>query len=1203
MVAAPAAVALERVSAHEVRIENIRTIGQVYNIFPQAESAPPIAASLRRRLDSLLAHHRPFGGREELLDALDALAADDATGYVFVTAGSGFGKTALLANWLLRSMATGGEPVYHFINRAEGVADEQFTLLNLCQQLVAAHGMSGQLPVLTAELRSLFSQLLMTPPPDESRLIIILDGLDEALGWTAGADMFPALANGIRVVFSARREADTHWLDRLRLAEEQVRVLELGPLSRADIARLLENAGARAAAHATNADTLESLHKASGGDPFYLRFLVEDLNRDSSGGIGAPGKSVAVQPPSGLRNYLEEWWNQLAVDVDIELEQAYDLLGLLTVAKGPLRVGELVGVLDTLRRGALLKRELGGKIRRYLVGSADDGYALCHTRFRAYLKEDVFDASEIDRYQTALLAFCERWRETGSAYALSYYPSHLIDLGQRDQLARLISREWLDARFTRDRSYRGFVADIELAAPVFFDLKTLDDFVQLCRLALVRATAVSLAASVPDDAIVALAASGRDEEAMAYVDLVGDRSRRMELLRCCGEAIAAAGDTVQGRYLIDMSHDIAETFEGAKLARSTALLAGAYTTVGDEATAQRLAQRALAIIATSPPDAYQTALVAQELTSAGCLDEARTALEAVNDPRTEPLARPHLIRALVASGRHDEALALARATPSAWRRVSQLVYVSGLLHASGAKEHAAVAARSISQLVEEQDWEWGQAPALAQAARALRLAGLLSEGDQMKERALALVARDQERKDLAASPFFTAWNTAGVVRGLAQAGDLLAAHALLEGLARGTPSADGRETHSLAMAAAWRGIAAVEAEQGNVNAAFECIEIIEQFEQVSDDGPWASTAWPTSEFPELPDDYHHSWWVRLDLIKRLAEAGFTADALSAASLLDSQSARDVARRDIVAALVDQGMLDQAREVTEAIESRADRVEALGKVAAKLAARGDIAAISWAERSIELGRMLYDPWSTSWTAFDAINGLISTGHVERASEAAAALTGADAKPWALIAIAQARLSMSEHVAAIASAEDALSAAREVTEEADPHEQVSIRVVVSAPDLQDAWVPLPTLRPDNPFKARSQLVGLARNAPNARFVGPWLMGVDSYAIALVMPSGVDVLVAAGEVERAAEAVQEVFDTAVRVQSRLGYGQWPVAQVCVELTRLGDLMRASRLVQGVGELFAASTRSAMAAARKRFRCLRRRPRTYQRHAVPVL
>jgi hypothetical protein len=96
-VSAPAAVRLEGVTAGELRIDNIRAVGQVYNVFPRAEATAPIAAPLRRRLDQLLARHRRFGGRQELLERLDKLSSEPAIDYVFVTSLSGFGKTALLA--------------------------------------------------------------------------------------------------------------------------------------------------------------------------------------------------------------------------------------------------------------------------------------------------------------------------------------------------------------------------------------------------------------------------------------------------------------------------------------------------------------------------------------------------------------------------------------------------------------------------------------------------------------------------------------------------------------------------------------------------------------------------------------------------------------------------------------------------------------------------------------------------------------------------------------------------------------------------------------------------------------------------------------------------------------------------------------------------------------------------------------------------
>ena len=103
----------------DLRIDNVRLIGQIYNIFPSPQPAGPIRATLRPRLDSLLRRHNPFGGRHEEFAALDAAAADATGGYVFLTAPSGFGKTALLANWTIREREAGREPVYHFINRED----------------------------------------------------------------------------------------------------------------------------------------------------------------------------------------------------------------------------------------------------------------------------------------------------------------------------------------------------------------------------------------------------------------------------------------------------------------------------------------------------------------------------------------------------------------------------------------------------------------------------------------------------------------------------------------------------------------------------------------------------------------------------------------------------------------------------------------------------------------------------------------------------------------------------------------------------------------------------------------------------------------------------------------------------------------------------------------------------------------------------
>lgn len=147
-----------------------------------AEGKATLPVDLRRLFDGLLLDHALFGGRKhELLRIEDFLGAPGG-GYMFVTGPSGYGKTALLAHWLQNGAAIYA-PAYHFISRTYATADEEFFLRNLCQQLVARHGLSGRLPAATSELRALYASLLRLPPPDGHPVVILVDGLDEAMGW------------------------------------------------------------------------------------------------------------------------------------------------------------------------------------------------------------------------------------------------------------------------------------------------------------------------------------------------------------------------------------------------------------------------------------------------------------------------------------------------------------------------------------------------------------------------------------------------------------------------------------------------------------------------------------------------------------------------------------------------------------------------------------------------------------------------------------------------------------------------------------------------------------------------------------------------------------------------------------------------------------------------------------------------------------
>src|SRR5690242_8379601 len=94
---------------------------------PQADdNLAPIVPQRRDRFISLLARHELIGGREEVISALDK-SAGVKDGYVFVTGASGYGKTALLANWVRRQHDQDGIfCCYSFVSRIDGTQQEDF---------------------------------------------------------------------------------------------------------------------------------------------------------------------------------------------------------------------------------------------------------------------------------------------------------------------------------------------------------------------------------------------------------------------------------------------------------------------------------------------------------------------------------------------------------------------------------------------------------------------------------------------------------------------------------------------------------------------------------------------------------------------------------------------------------------------------------------------------------------------------------------------------------------------------------------------------------------------------------------------------------------------------------------------------------------------------------------------------------------------
>lgn len=394
-------------------------------LFLRADDAQLFAPlPLRRQIFRRLLDDRraTFAGRDGLLAELTAFAADPAGRYLLLTAPAGFGKTALLANWVDPESV---RVAYHFFNPilAPGTLDELNFLQNILEQMAGWFGYSDPLPNTVAEGQALY-QKWMALAGEENR-VLVLDGLDELEG--AGWSLTPYLGRlpeGIRVILSARSTGED-WVKRFLMPGDQVRLRELDALTPAETQAILRRAGGQAALLADDPGFLKKLmglaavdgDPEKGADPFVVSFIAQD----------AADGAFDPDLPAGMDIYLDSWWEAIQKKMGPEEapDQAVeDLFGCLTAALGPLGKADLQSMNPSLRdrgiRKGYLERTLA-KVRRHIVGDDSQGYGLAHPQLRAYLA----DRLHLESYTANLLAYCADWQNNQSPYALAHYARHL----------------------------------------------------------------------------------------------------------------------------------------------------------------------------------------------------------------------------------------------------------------------------------------------------------------------------------------------------------------------------------------------------------------------------------------------------------------------------------------------------------------------------------------------------------------------------------------------------------------------------------------------------------------------------------------------------------------------------------------------------------------------------------------------------------
>jgi hypothetical protein len=340
----------------------------------------PSGPGLRLFFDHLIeSHTKLFAGRDAEIARILDFIRDPGSGYVFLEGLSGYGKTSLLAHLVSKHP----DFAYHFISQGYKSSGSDFDptqfealLANLCEQLEPGTAPGSDLRA----LRVRFQRLLQSPPARRPT-VLVLDAVDEV-------DLHPnyllgllprRLPPGVIVILSARTQGERCYLTEIGLDPADVGLsLRLSGLDESAIAQLLERAGGQAAEAARQPEFVARLHALSGGDPFYLRFLAEDV---------AGGTLTALnlrRAPSGLSGYLDRQMSQL--NRSAYRPQHRDILGLILTARGGLSRADLLRLvpgLDGFNFDDVLR-----DIHRFLLVHQGQ-YTFCHGRFKEYFAAKV----------------------------------------------------------------------------------------------------------------------------------------------------------------------------------------------------------------------------------------------------------------------------------------------------------------------------------------------------------------------------------------------------------------------------------------------------------------------------------------------------------------------------------------------------------------------------------------------------------------------------------------------------------------------------------------------------------------------------------------------------------------------------------------------------------------------------------------------
>jgi WD40 repeat protein len=444
-------------SVAEDRVDD-RLAERLRTSFPRGSRWSQTASQVRDRLAHLDAG---FVGRIGILDSLTDFVERQRKGLIVVAAPAGHGKSALVAAWVGQRLHLGDCVARHFISLLHDRTTLPAEVLgHLLVQVRDEENSPGELLETPEALGQSLHEAVSRKRPAGSRLIIVVDGLDEA--WSIVPPFLETdLADDVYVIVSCRAQPDESppplkpWLRRLERGLPGLRV-DVGPLPLEEIMLWLEQTGIALSGIAVR-QLAELLARTSEGIPLFLGFLIADL-RQLLGGLDSRDVDAHLQHlfhdfPATFAEYVNQQFDELSSrgGSSVWSQEHRRLLATLCRAAAPIRERELESALD---KGPDLLT-LDHRVARWLsiegIG-ANRRYALAHSRLKEPLA--AYLGAEADDAEDALVRWArDAWhpqgsvqRRSGSFYALDWLPTHLLRIDEEAAEALLRTPAFLAER-------------------------------------------------------------------------------------------------------------------------------------------------------------------------------------------------------------------------------------------------------------------------------------------------------------------------------------------------------------------------------------------------------------------------------------------------------------------------------------------------------------------------------------------------------------------------------------------------------------------------------------------------------------------------------------------------------------------------------------------------------------------------------------